>query len=44
MPVGTAIFIFIIGVISQEKKKMKCVTGGFFHVPLACGFGERGIF
>lgn len=39
------LYIYIIGVIFQEKKNdVKCVTGGFFHVPLACGFGERGIF
>lgn len=33
------IYIYYRGCFSVKKK---CVTGGFFHVPLACGFGERG--
>ena len=43
-PVGTAIFIPSNGVYFLGEIIVKRVTGGFFHVPLACGFGERGIF
>lgn len=38
------IYIYYWGYFSGEKVSVECVTGGFFHVPLACGFGEGGYF